>query len=94
MVDNHVAVKVGDSEKNMKPRTVVKPKFTTDFPEAVVREGADELTLRTEEEGILHTFIDTTDVGDRRCGPQLVGGDWHAICQAIFQGSRAQNGRP
>ena len=86
MVDNHVAVKVGDLEKNMKSRTVVKPKFTTDFPEAVVREGAAQLRLRAEQEGILHTFIDTTDVGDRRWGPPLVGGDWHAICQAIFQG--------
>ena len=54
MVDNHVQVKVGDLEKNMKSRTVVKPKFTTDFPEAVVREGADELILRAEQEGMLH----------------------------------------
>ena len=30
----------------------VKPKFTADFPQAVVREGADELTLRGEEEGM------------------------------------------
>ena len=41
---------------------MVKPKFTTDFPEAVVREGADELTLRTEEDGMLRTFLETTDV--------------------------------
>ena len=44
---------------------MVKPKFTTDFLEAVVREGADELTLRTEAEGMLRTFTDTTDVGAR-----------------------------
>ena len=31
--------------------------FTTDFPGAVIREGADGLTLRAHEEGVLHTFI-------------------------------------
>ena len=56
MVDNHEAVKVGDSEKNMESSPVVKPKFTTDFLEAVVREGADGLMLRREEEGMLRTF--------------------------------------
>ena len=76
----------------MKSRTVVKPKFTTDFPEAVVREGADQLRLRAEKEGMLHTFIDTTDVGESRRGPPLVGVDWHAICQAIFQGRRLRMG--
>ena len=45
-VDNHEAVKVGDVEKNMESKEVVKPKFTTDFPE--VREGADVLTLRAD----------------------------------------------
>ena len=41
------------------------PKFTADFPEAVFREGADELTLRREEKGMFRTFIDTPNVGDR-----------------------------
>ena len=43
---------------------MVKPKLTTDFSEAVVREGADELTPRAEEEGALRIFIDTKDLGD------------------------------
>ena len=72
MVDNREAVKVGDLGKDMESRPVAKPKFTTDFPEAVVREGADELTLRPEEEGMLRTFIDTTDVGDNRWRPPVV----------------------
>ena len=38
-VDNHEAVKVGDVETNVESKEVVKPKFTTDFPEAVVRSG-------------------------------------------------------
>ena len=54
-------MKVGDLDKNMASKKVVKPKFTTD-----VREGADELTLRDEEEGVLRNFTDTTDAGDSR----------------------------
>ena len=46
MVDNHEAVKVGDLEKTQESRPVEKPKFTTDFHDPLVREGADELTLR------------------------------------------------
>ena len=86
MVDNHEAARVGDLEKNMESRKVVKPKFMTDCPEAVVREGADELTLRAGEEGALRTFIDPTNVGDKRWRPPLVDEDWHAICQAIDKG--------
>ena len=37
----------------------MKPKFTTEFLEAVVREAAEELTLRAEEAGAWCTFIDT-----------------------------------
>ena len=56
---------------------MVKPEFTTDFPEAVVREGADELTLRAEVEGMLRTFIFSTNGSHR---------SWMRICQAIVQG--------
>ena len=52
----------------MESKKVVKPKLTTDFREAVTREGADELTLtlRDEEEGMLRNFVDTADVGHSR----------------------------
>ena len=53
----------------MESRKVMKPKFTTNFPEDVVREGADDLTLRATlraEGGVLRTFTDTTYVGDSR----------------------------
>ena len=62
------AAKVGDFDKNMESRPVVLPKFTTDFPDVVVRQGAHELTLRTEEELALRTFTDTKDVGDSSDG--------------------------
>ena len=35
---------------------------------------------------MLRTFIDTTDVGDSGWGPLVIDEDWHATCQAIFQG--------
>ena len=38
MVDNHKAVNVGGPDRNVESRKVVKPKFTTYCPEAVVRE--------------------------------------------------------
>ena len=56
LVDNPEVVKVGDLEKNVESRPVVKPKSTTYFLDVVVR------------------------------SIPLVNEDWHAICQAIFQG--------
>ena len=46
VVDTYEAVNVGDLDKNVESRKVVKPKFTTNFRQAVVREGAEKLTLR------------------------------------------------
>ena len=43
-VDNHEAVKVVGLHQDTKSFRVVKPKFTTDFPGAAIREGADELS--------------------------------------------------
>ena len=43
-VDNHEAVKVRDLHRETRSKKVAKPKFTSDFPGTVIREGADELT--------------------------------------------------
>ena len=59
-------MKVVDLDKNVTSKKVVKPKFTTDVREVVTREGADELSLRDEEDGVLRNFTDTSDVGDSR----------------------------
>ena len=83
-MDNHEAIKIGDLEKAQESLPVVEPKFISDLPEDVVREGADELTLRRE--GMLRTLVDTTNVGDSSGGPPLVNEDWHAISQAIYKG--------
>ena len=48
---------------------VEKPQFSEAFPDAVTREGADEPTLRAEEEGTQRAFINTKHIelgGDRR----------------------------
>ena len=44
--------------------------FTAGFSEEVIREEADEVTLRAHEEGVRRTFIDTTNSGDDRYGPR------------------------
>ena len=49
--------------------------------------GADELALRAHEHGVVRSFIDTTNVRNKRWeGAQLVDEDWHASCQAIYKG--------
>ena len=78
--DNHCAVDVGHLRKGKRPFKVQKPNFSEDYPEAAIREGADELTLRVEEVGTLD------HIEDDRWGPPLVDADWHAFCQAIYKG--------
>ena len=92
MVDNHEAVKDGDLEKNVESRSVVKPKFTTEFLEAVVREAAEELTLRAEEAGAWCTFIDTQACGTQKSWePPLVA---RHLPGYFPRASKERNGRP
>ena len=73
-------VKIGDLEKETKSKKGEKPKFTTDFPRAVILEGADELNLRAREEEEVRFFhIDSTNVGNKRWADL-------AFCQAIYNG--------
>ena len=82
--DNHKAVGVGGLSRGTKPIREIKPQFRDASPEAAIREGADELTLRAEEVGSLRTFIDTTHIELERS--PLVDADWHAFCRAIHKG--------
>ena len=75
-VDNRIAVDEGGKSIQVK-----KPQFNEDFPDAVIREGADELILRAKEVGSLRTFIGTNQVELERWGPPLVDANWHAFCQ-------------
>ena len=47
--DDHSAVDVGDLRQGTRSLEVHKPQFSETFPEAAVREGADELSLRAHE---------------------------------------------
>ena len=77
--DNHSAVDVGDLRRGTISVNVEQPQFSEAFPEAVNREGADELTLRADEVGTKHIEFE-------RWRPSLVDADWHAFCQAIYKG--------
>ena len=88
---NHETGKIGDWEKTLESIPVVKSKFSEDVPEAVVREGADELTLRREEEeGVLRTLIDTTNVGDIGRKRPLVDGTGQDIYKGV-EGAEWEN---
>ena len=62
------AVDVGHLRKGMKPFTVQKPNFSEDYPEAAIREGADEFTLRVDEVGTQRTLVNTEHVEFERWG--------------------------
>ena len=68
-VDTHEVVRVGGLRQGINSFKVVEPKFTADFSDAIIREGAGELTLRAEEEGVRRTCIHTTNVEDQRWRP-------------------------
>ena len=69
-----------------RPVHVQKPNFSEAFPEAVIREGADEVTLRAEEVGTLKACINVDRIEDDRWEPPLIDADWHAFCQAMYKG--------
>ena len=83
--DNHGAVGVGDLRRGSTLVEVKKPKFSETFPDAAIREGADELTLRADEVGTQRAFINTEHIEFERWEPPLVDSDWHAFCQAIHK---------
>ena len=85
-VGNYAAVKIGDLERETRSKKGVKPKFTTHIFGAVIREGADTLNLRAHEEGVLHTFIDTTKVGNKGGGHRQLTRTGTPSARQFFQG--------
>ena len=73
-VDNHSAVDVGDLRRGARSHPVQKPQFSEAYAEAVIREGAHELTLRAEEVGTLKACINVDHL-EENCtgGCRLVG---------------------
>ena len=62
-LDNHGALDVGHLRQCLRPFTVKKTKLSEDHPE-VLREGADDLTLRVEEVDILQACINVDHMGE------------------------------
>ena len=85
-VDNHSALDVGYLKEGTRSFVVRRPKFEEGCPEVSIREGPEELTLRTEEVGSPKACINVDHIVEDRCGPPLVDADWHALCQAIYKG--------
>ena len=84
--DNRSAVGVGHLRQGARPLHVQKTSFSEAYPEAAIRKGADESTLRADEVGTLRAFINTDHIEFERWGPPLVDADWHAFSQAICKG--------
>ena len=55
--ENHRAVAMGHLRQGTRSLHVQKPNFSEAFPEAAIRDGADELTLRADEVRTLRAFI-------------------------------------
>ena len=66
--DNHRAVNVGHLRKGR------KAKFNKAYPEAAIREGADDSTLRAEEVKTLKARINIDHIEENRWEPPLVVG--------------------
>ena len=63
-----------------------KPKFSEAHPEAAIREGADELTLRADEVETLRAFINMDHIEFERWEPPLVVADCDGFSQATCKG--------
>ena len=83
-VDNRSAGDVGGLRRGTRSIHVKKPQFSEAFRGAVIREGADELTLRAEEVGMQRAVIDTKHIEIERWEPPPVDADWLAFCQVIY----------
>ena len=85
-VDNPCALDVGHFNEGVRSYEVRRPKFEEEGPEASIREGLEELTLRAEEVGSPKSCIKVGHIAEDRWGPPLVDTDWYTFCQAIYKG--------
>ena len=78
--NNYSAVEVGHLRRGQRPFKVVRPKMNGHRSE-VLREGADDLTVRAEEIATLKACINVDHI-DKCWGPPLVDAYWYAFSQA------------
>ena len=83
--DNNSA-EVGHLRRGQRPFKVVRPTMNRDSSE-VLREGADDLTLRAEEFDTLKACINVDHIDKNLGGPPLVDADRYAFCHAIYKGN-------
>ena len=88
--DNRSAVDVGHLRQGTRSLKVQKPHFSEAFPEAAIREGANESTFRADEVETQRAFISTDHIEFERWGLPLVDADRHAFCEAIYKGSEGE----
>ena len=85
-VDNYSALDVGHLKEGTLSFVVRRPKFEEGCTEVSIREGPEELTLRTEEVGSKEACINVDHIAEDRWGPPLVDADLHSLCQAFYKG--------
>ena len=90
--DNRSAADLGGLRRGTQSLHVKKPQFSEAFSGAVIREGADEPTLRVEDVGAQRAFIDTKYMELKRWTRPLVDADWDAFCRATKE-SKERNGK-
>ena len=72
-IDTHSAVDDVNLHRGMKPFSVQKPNFSEGYPEAAIREGADDSTLRAEDVKTLNACINIDHNEENIWGPPLFG---------------------
>ena len=87
-VDNRSAVDVGGLRRGTMSIQVMKLKFSEALPDAVIREGADELTFGF----VANLHRSTKHIELERWGPPVVDAGWHASCQAKHKGIEGKEG--
>ena len=65
-VDNHSALDVGHLKQGTRSFEERRPKCKEECPEALIREGPEELTLRTEEVRSKKSCIDVDHIAQDR----------------------------
>ena len=79
--------------EDIRPFEVRRPKFKEGYPEASIREGPEELTLRAEEVGCQKSCINVDHIAEDRWGPPMVDADWQPFAKQSTKEFKAANGR-
>ena len=88
--DIHRAVDVGRLRKGIRPFKVQKPNVSEDYPEAAIREGAVELTMRADEVRTLKACINIDHIEDDRWGRRWLMRTGMLSANQIYKGTRGE----